>query len=96
MTTFDERYQKDPNIVFRNIVGEAILVPVRKNLGDLESIYALNETAARAWELLDGQRTLADIRDQITAEYEATPEEVGQDLLELFDQLVAIKAVARA
>ena len=43
-------FVKDPNIVSRKIAGEVILVPIRKNVGDLESIYTLNEVAARIWE----------------------------------------------
>jgi len=59
MSQLDERYQKDPAMVSRQIAGEVILVPIRKNVGDLESIYTLNDTAACAWALFDGQHTLA-------------------------------------
>jgi hypothetical protein len=34
-------YQKDPNIVSRKIADEFILVPIKQNVGDLESIYTL-------------------------------------------------------
>ena len=51
---FDQVYRKDPSIVARQIAGEMILVPIRQNVGDLESIYLLNETALFAWQLLDG------------------------------------------
>ena len=54
--SLDAVFCHDPNIVDRNIAGEVILVPIRNNVGDLESIYTLNETAARIWELLDGVR----------------------------------------
>jgi hypothetical protein len=54
-------YKHDPNIVARMIGGEMILVPIRKNVGDMENIYTLNETAARIWELVDGQHSLEEI-----------------------------------
>ena len=47
----EARYQKDASIVSREIAGEVILVPIRQNMGDMESIFTLNETASRIWEL---------------------------------------------
>ena len=46
MIHLDYCYQKDPDMVSREIAGEVILVPIRRNVGDLESVYTLNETAA--------------------------------------------------
>ena len=88
------RYARNPDFVFRRIADEVILLPIRKNLGDLESIFTLNEVAARIWELLDGRRTLEEIRDQVVAEYEVAPETAGADLEELLRQLEAIRAVS--
>jgi hypothetical protein len=81
-------YRHDPNIVSRMIAGEMILVPIRKNVGDLESIYTLNETAARIWDLIDGQRTLAEIHQLITKEFEIDPHNAQGDMLELVDNLL--------
>ena len=73
MDCLERRYKKDPNMVFRDIEGEMILVPIRRRTADLESIYTLNETGSRIWELIDGQHTLREIRDVIAQEYEVTP-----------------------
>jgi hypothetical protein len=91
----DERYQKDPSMVSREVAGEMILVPIRQNVGDLESIYTLNETAARIWALIDGQRSMREIRDQIVEEFEVGEDEAQRDLIELLGQLEAIGAVER-
>jgi len=93
MPTTADRYQRDHSIVSRQIVGETILVPVRQNVGDMDSIYTLNETAATAWELFDGENSLGRIRDQIVIEYEVDPESAWQDLLELVSQLEGIGAL---
>lgn len=85
-------YKKDPSIVFRQIAGEAILVPIRQNVGDLESIYTLNETAACIWALLDGQRTLADIRDALVAEFDVSEADAETDLFELIESLLSFGA----
>ena len=93
MISLDQVYKKDPSMVSREITGEAILVPIRQNVGDLESIYTLNETAARAWELIDGQNTLSDIRDVILVEFEVDEVEAEEDLLELMSDLESIDAI---
>jgi hypothetical protein len=93
---FDRIYRKDPAIVARQIAGEMILVPIRQNVGDLESIYLLNETALFAWQLFDGALTLGDIRHQITGEFEVDEMTAGQDLLELVAQLEQVGALEKA
>ncbi len=93
MMVLNDRYQKDPSLVSREIAGEVILVPIRQNIGDLESIYTLNETAAFAWSLIDGQRTLEEIREQIVNEFNVQVEPAGEDLLELVVGLQEIGAV---
>jgi hypothetical protein len=89
----EQRFEKDPNMVAREIVGEMILVPIRQNAADLESIYTLNETAASAWKLFDGQRSLSEISVLLTEEFDVSLELVQADLKELVEQLLAIQAV---
>jgi hypothetical protein len=91
----DERYERTPAVVTREIVGERILVPIRHNVGDLESIYTLNETASHVWSLLDGQTSVREIRDRIVDEFEVGAEEAERDLLELLAQMEAIGVIER-
>jgi hypothetical protein len=81
-------YAHDSAIVSRSIAGEMILVPIRRNIGDMESLYTLNETAARIWELLDGQHSLAEVHEQMIEEYDIDPLQARQDLLELVENLL--------
>ena len=95
--TLASRYERDPNVVSREIAGEQILVPIRKRAVDMAALYVLNETGARIWSLLDGQRSLADVRDLLIEEYDVQPEAAEGDLLEIVGQLQEIgvlKAVA--
>jgi hypothetical protein len=80
-------YSKNPDIVFRKIADECILVPIRKSVADLESIYALNETASRAWELIDGKMDIDEIQQRIVEEFDVSPQAAGQDLRQLFQKL---------
>ena len=96
MTPLHQRFRQDPSIVSRDIAGEMILVPIRQSVGDLESVYTLNETASFVWERLDGQRTLAEIKQELLTRFEVGEEEAEQDLLELVAQLESVGAVEAA
>ena len=93
MNFLDKVYTKSDSIVFRKIADEFILVPIRQNVGDLESIYTLNETAACIWELIDGKIKVKEIKEKLIEEFEVTPEEAGKDLIEHLKQLGEIKAI---
>ncbi|RZB30189.1 MAG: hypothetical protein SRB1_02469 [Desulfobacteraceae bacterium Eth-SRB1] len=93
MNYLDKVYSKSDSIVFRKIADEFILVPIRQNVGDLESIYTLNETGARIWELIDGKIKVREIKEKLIEEFEVTPEEVEKDILEHLVQLEKIKAI---
>ena len=88
--------KKSENIVFRRIEDEYILVPIRSNAADLDYIYTLDEVGARIWELIDGARTVSDIRDIICSEYDVTPGTAAADLEALFTELAALSTVAPA
>jgi hypothetical protein len=91
----DAIYARDENLVFRRIGEEVILVPIRRQAADLEAIYTINETGASIWEMLDGRRTLAEIRDALTTEYEVTTEAAQADVLEFIQMLEEFQGVRR-
>jgi len=95
MDFLDKVYKKSDSIVSRKIAEEFILVPIRQNVGDLESVYTLNEVAARIWELIDGKIKVREIIDKIVEEFKVTPEEAEKDLLEHLQQLKGIKAIIK-
>jgi hypothetical protein len=85
--TLASRYERDPNVVSREIAGEQILVPIRKQAADMAAIYVLNATGARIWQLLDGQRSLGDVQDALIQEYDVDPEAARVDIVELVGRL---------
>ncbi len=86
-------YQKDPNIVFRRIADEFILVPIRQKVADLNCIYVLNEVGALIWELIDGKKSLAEILGRIIAAYDVDPKTAKDDFLLFISQLVKTESV---
>jgi hypothetical protein len=89
----ETRYEKDPSIVYREIAGEAVLVPIRRNVADMEKIYSLDPVGADIWQLIDGRRTLGDVRDALLAEYDVAPDVLGSDLADFVQKLVSIGAL---
>jgi len=84
-----KRFTKRSDLVTRNISGETIIVPVEGRVGDLDSIYTLNEVGSTIWALLDGQTSIDKIAAVICDRYEVTPEQARQDVVELIDSLQA-------
>jgi CTP synthase (UTP-ammonia lyase) len=93
MSLLDKIYKKSDSIVSRKIADEFILVPIRQNVGDLESISTLNEVAARIWELINGKKKVREIKDKIVEEFEVTPQQAEKDLIEYLKQLEGIEAI---
>lgn len=89
----DRRYTKDPNIVFRKIADECILVPIKQRASDVDSIYNINEVGSFIWEQIDGEKPLSEIRDAIVNEFEVTSEVAEIDLLDFLKQLEKAGAV---
>ena len=95
MIDLEKRYQRNENFVFRRIEDETILVPIKDNVGDMGSIYKLNEMGAFVWEQLDGVRKLNTIKDNILDEYEVSPRDAEADLSEFLADLLEVQAVIR-
>ena len=93
MPRIEAVFRKNKNFVFRQIDDETILVPIKNNVGDMESIYNLNKVGAYIWECLDGHRTLLDIMNRVTEAFEVSPEEVQDDLFDFMGQLKEIEAI---
>ena len=93
MDLLSKVYLKSDSFVFRMIGEECILVPIRKNVADLDSIYTLNETAGRIWELIDGTNSVKDIKHRILDEFDVPPAEAEKDLVEHLRLLEGIKAI---
>ena len=92
----EKRYQKNPDMVSRLIGDEFILVPIRRNVADLESVFTLGGTGVRVWELIDGQLTGHELCDRIAEEFEVEPEQAEADVLEFLRELQEIDGIVSA
>jgi hypothetical protein len=88
-------YSKNPDVVFRQIADEYILVPIRQKVVDLKSIYTLNDVAAFVWEQIDGKKGLALLREKMCQEFDVDAERAEADLKEIFLQWESLGLVQR-
>jgi hypothetical protein len=86
-------FARNDQVVSRKIVDELILVPMRKNVADMETLYTLNEVGARVYELIDGSTSLRKIVTTIVQEFEVTEREAESDAREFIEQLLQIDAI---
>jgi hypothetical protein len=96
MDVLSSCFVKAEELVTRHIAGETLIVPVKGQVGDLDSIYTLNEVGTRIWQLIDGDTPLSNIVNAIQSEYEVTEQEATRDVLELFDTLQSAGLIRRA
>jgi hypothetical protein len=80
-------YRHSADVVLRRIGEEAILVPIRNRVGDLDSIFTLNETAITIWEALDGNTALHDVIERICQEYDVVADVAAADAHEIVTRL---------
>lgn len=82
-------YKISEDIIFKEIEGTSILIPVISGVGDLNSdIFQLNETGSRVWKMLDGKTPLEKIILTLIDEYDAPTEIIEQDVLNLIQNLL--------
>jgi hypothetical protein len=66
----DQVYRPSPDVVFRNIAGEHLLVPVRTGLAHIDYLYTTDEVGSFILSLLDGRRDVAEVARRVSAEFE--------------------------
>ncbi|MEA1927458.1 MAG: PqqD family protein [Candidatus Auribacterota bacterium] len=86
-------YKKNPDVVYRVIAGEAILVPISNDTQIAGRLFSLNEVGAFIWELIDGKRNLARILVEILEEHEVEEDTARDDLISLVTELEELGAI---
>ena len=81
------RYVRSDSVVSRVIAGETLIVPVRKGVGDLASIYSLNPVGSSVWQAVASARTKSEIIEMIEREFEGEHSHIEHDLDSFLDEL---------
>jgi len=89
-------YSKNPDVVFRKIADEFILIPIRQKIVDLKSVFTMNETSAFIWEQIDGTQSVAHIKAKVAETFEVEPQQAEVDVSEIVSQLEALSLIQKA
>jgi coenzyme PQQ synthesis protein D (PqqD) len=81
------RHVQSVGMVSREIAGETLAVPVRKGIGDLDSVYTFNELGARLWLMLEQGRTTEELADWVRANYDVSAERAFADVARFVAEL---------
>jgi hypothetical protein len=87
----DTRPQRNQDVLARRGESEMILLDVQSGC-----YYTLDDVGARIWDLCDGSASVSDIVAAVCGEYEAAPETVETDVLELLGELSRERLVGHA
>lgn len=90
------RFRPSPNVVFRRVGDEAVLVPLTQNVGNLDWVYTLSPVAARVWQLLDEARPVEDLVAAVCEEYDVEPDVATADVTELLSSLSEAGLIVKA
>ncbi len=83
-------FVKKDDCVAREIAGETVIVPIKSRVGDVNSIYTLNELGTMIWRLIDGRTNISQIMEAVCREYEVTPDEAQKDIFAFLTDLESV------
>ena len=93
LTPYQVYFSRNPDFIFRKVLDEFILVPIHKDVADMECIYTLNPLGAFIWEKLEKPLSVAALLAAIADRYDADPQLIRMDLENFLEELGAIGAL---
>lgn len=81
-------YRKTSDLLTRQVAGETLVVPVRGKLADMQKIFALSAVGERVWSLLDGTRSVEQLRDGVVEEFDVDPAAALADVSAFLGELL--------
>jgi hypothetical protein len=80
--SLEDTFTISKDAVFRDLDGEGVILDL--NAG---TYFGLNKVGARMWQLIAEKGALKAVFEALCAEYDAAPEIVERDLLDLVNSL---------
>lgn len=96
-----QSYVRSDSVVSRVIGGETLIIPVRKGVGDLASIYSLNEVASVIWQTIVQPHNKEEIIHAVEQEFAGEPQQIESGVESFLEEmhsagLITISAVGVA
>jgi hypothetical protein len=96
LTEAKERFIRNPDYIFRKIVDELVLIPIHKDVADMDSLFSLNEVGAFIWEQLATPISLEELNTAVFKEFTVDAEIVAEDVKLFLGELSEFGAVVRS
>ena len=80
-------YVRSEAVVSRVIAGETLIVPIRKGVGDLASIYSLNEVASAIWHAVAAPISSEKIVERLEREFAGSRAEIERDVQTFLEEM---------
>ena len=84
------RYRRREDVVARAVAGEDLLIPIH---GCTDSVYTLNPTGCRMWDLLAEARSEDELACALSEQYHISKETAGVDVRDFLAEMKRMELV---
>jgi hypothetical protein len=95
LTQEDARHVRNPDYVYRTFVGDAVLVPIRRQVADMDCIYTQNAMGALIWQRIEAPATETELQTAVLNGFAAEPRAVVADIGHFLGGMAAANAIQR-
>ncbi len=89
----DARFVRNREVVSRQIEGELVIVPIRRGVGDLNSLYTLNPVGSALWEFMNEGHTVPEMVNRVCDEFEVSSAQAQSDIQEFLNSMLEEKLI---
>jgi len=86
-TTEKPEMKAKSGFVMREVEEGTVLVPVGERVVDMNGMVVLNETGKFIWSRLDGSKSVKDIAEAMTEEFDVSLEDAQKDVEDFVGEL---------
>lgn len=80
--------RRSRDVVSRVVAEEAIVVPIRRGVADMDSIFTFNEAGTKLWAMIEASRSAADLAAHLESEYGLSAEKAAADTQQFLADLI--------
>lgn len=85
--------RRSEEFILRRVAGMTVIVPVGQAAEQFPGMISVNDTGALLWEYLEEERTADDLVEELTRQFEVTPEAARADVDAFLEKLNRAGAV---
>ena len=90
------RFVRNREVVSRQIEGELVIVPIRRGVGDLNSLYTLNRVGTTLWNFMTEEHTIPEMVTRVCDEFAVNQRDAERDILVFLDSMLEEKLIQPA